>query len=149
MQRRYKVLPLPTVLDKTFKLYLDINEDCTEAELKHIVIRQCHYEKVTQIPAVFNRNGYYLDRQSGCCWCEWKGVAWLTNKEEFLYKLNQADSRILNQAEVEAIRTLIAYGSCPENLRQMLREHDRKVILRDNVRCVRLRKLQMLKSVLS
>ena len=88
-------------------------------------------QRMEQIEPVFNRDGFYYDRLNNSAWHEWKGTAWKGDVEDFKYRLGQCNARILEPDEVEAIKALIVYGSCPFELKLLLWEHKHQVANRN------------------
>ena len=106
----------------------------TDDEVCQLTIDGLINDKFEQIEPVFNRDGWYYDRLANHSWYEWKGTAWKAEVDQFKYELGQHDARILEPAEVKAIKTLIVYGSCNLELRQLLWDHDNKIMTRDTFR---------------
>lgn len=61
-----------------------------------------------EIPAVFNRDGYYYDRTTLQCWIECNGRAWLYDAGSFLYELKclTALERPFTAEQNEAMKVL-------------------------------------------
>lgn len=110
----------------------------TDAEVRQLAIDDLLEQGFKQIEPVFNREGWYYDRHANYVWHEWSGTAWEGDVDQFKYELSQHDARILERDEVKAIKTLIVYGSCPMVLRQLLWDHDNKVMLRNTIRNTRM-----------
>lgn len=80
----------------------------------------------------FNRNGYYLDYD--VCWFEYNGIAYLYNKEDFLYELYILNNRILSKKENDAIMFLDTMGIASEKQLSMVALSKHLVSLRNNRR---------------
>lgn len=79
-----------------------------------------HYESITPI---FNRDGFYLDRETKKCWIEYDGKAWTAQHlyEDFIHEIIILECRSFTCSEIEAIKTLISFGSAtPELIHTMM-----------------------------
>ncbi len=91
LNRRYKVLPLPNYGKQWRKNYL---------------------EKSEKITPVFNRNGFYLDRETKLTWVEIDGEAWIYLQENhFLYSIshNKSNNRMHPDA-FDAMKVIVDLG---------------------------------------
>jgi len=141
---KYKVLSVPCFFGNMEWVYR--SEETTDAEVFDCVVDQLVEDKFERLTPVFNRDGWYYDRLAKRSWYEWKGTAW-TNKgcaDQFLYELSQHDARMLEPAEVKAIRTLMVYGSANQELLELLWQHEHKVMLRNIYRDAILWRIRLL-----
>lgn len=100
---RFKVLPLQNLFENIF-WFNDFELDLTFLQLEDYGF--------TRHEAVFYRDGWYYDRINNLSWHEWAGYAWTcSDEEQFKYELCQYDAPLLENAEIDAIRTLSTYGN--------------------------------------
>ena len=87
---KIKFLPLSF----PFNLNKDYWEDCVEEEAR--------------ITPVFNKNGYYLDRETNQTWLEINGEAWTyQNREDFDYEIaTHEENNWLDKDVFNALKTL-------------------------------------------
>ena len=93
MKRRYKVLSLESPFDSSKEWW----EGCVKEE--------------NRINPIFNRNGYYFDREKQIAWLEINGEAWLYDtKKDFQFALdhNEGNNRIHNDV-FQAIGVIMSY----------------------------------------
>lgn len=137
---RYKVLPLDCLFSNTLWQYEPLADDenpITDDEVFQLAVEDLKEQGFRQITPLFYRDGWYYNRITNFCWHEWNRTAWEGDAEQFKYELNQHNTRILEPAEVKAIQTLITYGSCNLELRQLLWDHHMKERSRSSYREVR------------
>lgn len=134
---QFKILPLNSLFGNTQWVHESLADDDiqrTDDEVRQLTIDDLLSQGFKQIDPVFNSEGWYYDRGRDACWHEWSGTAWEGNVDDFKYELSQLEARILEPAEVKAIRTLMVYGSCPRELQDLLWHHSNKVMLRNTIR---------------
>lgn len=74
------------------------------------------------ITPLFNKDGWYHDRQENCTWTEYNGLAYLdTSDQLFKYELSLLMVHRLSVIEKQAIATLISCNNCPLELREQMR----------------------------
>ena len=97
MRSRYKVLPLPSLFSYP--------EDMWGCERKDFL------QEKKRIPAVFHRDGLYLERKTGLTWIEFQGEAYLYgDKEWFEYNLDHSvGNNRLHPIAYEAIQTILSF----------------------------------------
>jgi len=101
----------------------------------------------TKIVPLFNRDGWYYDRWLKLTWYEKDGYAWKhkdlnSDTELFLYTLDQLNTKCLNCEEINAIKTLMIYGICPKELKDLLFRHSYNMQIIQSQRDVRLHRLR-------
>lgn len=122
----FKVLPLPAFVERTgsnHKFFTDSMEEMGYIPMKPI----------------FNRDGWYYDRKKKFAWFEFDGRAW-DGKHctwMFLNEMQQLDTKVLSRAERNAIETLIAYKTCPKQLKELLFRDTNNKLLNDMERSVK------------
>lgn len=104
-------------VDSMFNILKWICDDNIE-DIKHELKKMNYIE----ISPIFNRDGYYLF--GGKCWHEWNGLAWQGNVNDFKFNLNQLNVKPFSKAEIEAIKILKIYRSCPKNILNQLCDYD-------------------------
>lgn len=108
---RYKVLSLPLV----FTLNNDEWEEWGVSAMY----------KGIPINPIFNRHGWYYDRETRSSWIECNHGCWRESSPEmFLYTLENENHVMLPNKVVQAIKVLINYGMCPKELISSLRKED-------------------------
>ena len=144
---RYKVLPVPQFFENIKwqnESFADDEVQRTESQVLTLVEIQLFDEGFTKIEPVFNRDGWYFDRQTKKCWYEWKGTAWTTGKdlEQFQYELRQLGLPTFTSAEIKAIQVLLHYNNCNAKVRRELNailwDHSHQVMLRNIYRNTKL-----------
>lgn len=68
---------------------------------------------------IFNRNGWYFDRQNKNSWVETDFGAWSYSSDEFIAKLKILNHRRLSPNVRKAIETLMLNKMCPKYLRDL------------------------------
>ena len=116
---RYKRLECPRWFYHIERLGLDLTEE----------LRDAHFFEITPI---FQQNGWYFDRFTKSCWCEWNGKAYTKQgiNQEFLHELDQQNVKHLHPDVVQAIRTLISHRMCPKPLLELLWKHQNNETLK-------------------
>jgi hypothetical protein len=120
-------------------------EPRTDEEIRQLTIEELIDQRFEQITPVFNREGWYYDRLKKFSWYEWSGTAWKAEVSQFVWELDQHNAKLLEPAEVKAIKTLIVYGSCNLALKQLLWDHSHKSMHRAICRNGRLEGLRFKK----
>jgi hypothetical protein len=128
---RYKMLPAPRWLEWCAEYHGGIDD-----ETKHL----------KEIEPVFNRQGWFYDRQTKLAWYESYGRAWLCDRnDDFLYCLKNAMHRPLLKKERQAIKTLMQNKLCPLALKQLYWTDTEVHDLRETYRGARMYTLRALK----
>lgn len=102
-KRRYKVMPMPYHFEYDRRTWHDL------------------ISEENRIEPVFNRNGFYLDRQTRLTWVEVNGEAWLyLSFDAFRFDLlhNDGNNRMNNHI-FEAIKTLIDARLADKRLKEL------------------------------
>lgn len=123
---RYKVLPVPSFF-RTMYYFHDETENIFDV-IKYELGNRCQF-----LVPVFNRDGWYYDRIRNFSWYEYANIACTKEGEEkqFLYELEQLNTKVLEPAEIKAINTLRVYGSCPKELVELLYKDEQNRHLRE------------------
>ena len=134
MKRRYKVLLLPRYFC------------CSRQHWEHLI------RDDNKIDPIFNRPGWYLDRQTRISWIEIDGKAYKhLSKEAFLYDL-MVDPDYNNMMDVEiynALEVMIRYRLATKNQKARFDiERDKRILLK-NGRDAALRGFQSRKRLLA
>jgi hypothetical protein len=109
MKNRYKVLNLPFPFS------------CHESDEEWEMMVEDLVEIYKKIEPVFNRTGWYFDRQTGKSWIETNKGCWeLPSPRDFEYDLERYSHKRIPRAVREAIKVLMNYKMCPNELKQWL-----------------------------
>jgi hypothetical protein len=104
-----------------------------------------HWEKditmldcLVEIEPVFHRDGTYLDRETGKCWCEEKGRAFEYDKPMFFYELSMLNAKEMTNEEVEGITKICKTKYATKEHRELYYRHRDMMGLRKSKREVEL-----------
>jgi hypothetical protein len=147
---KYKVLPLDWKRSLVWQYSWQYGKEPTEQELKEYIIDTLTNEwRYEQVCPVFYRDGWYYNRLQRRAWYELCGTAWRNKgiEEDFEYTLTRYNTKWLEKDEIASIHTLMLYGSCPNELRQLLHRHNSNAYLRDLKRQHKLDLIQFKKGI--
>lgn len=122
---RYKILSLPEYMfhfDRSF-----INEDydsCEDYFMEDL--------RLTEVPVIFNHDGWYYDRYNKTSWFEYQGKAWTKDdlKESFLYELECLNTIELSEEVRYVMKFLKNRGFFKKEISKMLYEDDNRRTIR-------------------
>lgn len=91
-------------------------------------------DNLVEIEPVFHRDGTYLDRETGKCWCEEKGRAFEYDKPMFFYELSMLNAKEMTNEEVEGITKICKTKYATKEHRELYYRHRDMMQLRKSKR---------------
>lgn len=76
--------------------------------------------ELIETEAVFNKDGWYFDRETKQCWVEINGKSYVEKTDSFLWQFKLLNHNRLSGCERESIQSLINRNNCPKNLKEQL-----------------------------